>query len=288
MRFSKDQYVLRSFSKIKHKKWELFVITRIIHLLDDDEIEFVCQQLIRTKSHNRYLTDLCFLALKLYFEIDEAQHSSKDHKFNDQIRQKEIIDATDFVERRISVYDEKTKEDRSLEDIKQDILREIDFIRKRKEDFMSKGLFNAWNYEKKYSAETYTERGYIDVKDNVVFLNHREAMRCFGYEGGHYQRAIWTIKGTGKKVWFPKLYVNSPWNNELSDDFKRIIMRNKINPILKDPKEREKWIVFAHYKNLLGQVVYKFLGEFHLSVEESNSQKWVLNRKKSKVFFDRI
>ena len=28
---------------------------------------------------------------------------------------------------------------------------------------------------------------------------------------------------------------------------------------------KEEMIVFAHYKDLLGQIVYKFLGEFHKS-----------------------
>ena len=37
MKISKDEYILRTFSKIKHKKWELFVITRIIHLLEDPD-----------------------------------------------------------------------------------------------------------------------------------------------------------------------------------------------------------------------------------------------------------
>ena len=45
---SKDDYILRSFSKIKHKSWELYVITRIVHLLDDPDLEFICQQLIKT------------------------------------------------------------------------------------------------------------------------------------------------------------------------------------------------------------------------------------------------
>ena len=40
---TKDEYLLKNFSKIKHKKWELFVITRILHLLDDTNIEYVCQ-----------------------------------------------------------------------------------------------------------------------------------------------------------------------------------------------------------------------------------------------------
>ena len=50
MKFSKDQYVLRNFSKIQHKQWELYIITRIVHNLNDPEIEFVCQQLIKTSD----------------------------------------------------------------------------------------------------------------------------------------------------------------------------------------------------------------------------------------------
>jgi len=96
MKFSKDQYVLRNFSKIQHKQWELYIITRIVHNLNDPEIEFVCQQLIKTSDGKRYLADLCFPSLKLYYEIDEAHHSSKQNKLKDEHRQREIIDATDF------------------------------------------------------------------------------------------------------------------------------------------------------------------------------------------------
>ena len=53
MTVSQDDYILRTFSKIQHKKWELYVITRIIHLLNDPELEFVCQQLIKTPQNNR-------------------------------------------------------------------------------------------------------------------------------------------------------------------------------------------------------------------------------------------
>ena len=38
---TKDEYLLRNFSKITHKKWELFVITRILHRLNDPDIEYV-------------------------------------------------------------------------------------------------------------------------------------------------------------------------------------------------------------------------------------------------------
>ena len=104
MKISKDEYILRNFSKIQHKKWELYVITRIIHLLNDPELEFVCQQLVKTSDNKRYLTDLCFPELNLYCEIDELQHSSKEHSILDDKRMEEIVDATDFVEKRIKMF----------------------------------------------------------------------------------------------------------------------------------------------------------------------------------------
>ena len=290
MKISKDRYILRNFSKIKHKKWELYIITRIIHLLNDPEIEFVCQQLIKTKNNNRYLTDLCFPALKLYYEIDEIQHSTERHKIADKIRHREIVDATDFLEKRIRVYD-KNNNDRSLKEINDEVDISIKFIRKRKQEFLSRGKFNPWNYEMKYSPGPHIDRGYIDVKDNVVFLNHRDALRCFGYKGGHGRSGVRIIEGSSKKVWFPKLYENDDWQNSLSNDFKKITMKSNIGPKLPehmwDPKPTE-FIVFAHYKNLLGQVVYKFLGEFHLSLEESDNSQYIFNRKKSKIYFDNL
>ena len=61
----------------------------------------------------------------------------------------------------------------------------------------------------------------------------------------------------------------------------------KVGDTLDDPYKKE-WIVFGHYKNLLGQIIYKFLGEYHLSLEESDNLKHVLYRKKSKIYFDNL
>ena len=79
MRITKDEYILKSFSKLRNKKWELYVITRIIHLLNDPEIEFVCQQPIIPQKGKIFLTDLCFPGLKLYYEIDEGHHFNKEN-----------------------------------------------------------------------------------------------------------------------------------------------------------------------------------------------------------------
>ncbi len=284
MKFSKDEYTLRNFSKIQHKKWELYIITRIIHFLNDPEIEYVCQQFIKTRDGKRYLADLCFPSLKLYYEIDEAQHGSDQHKIKDEHRQREIIDATDFIEKRITVFD-KNKNDRNIKEINNEVDEFIDFIKKRKKNFISKDNFIPWDYETKFSPVPHIKRGYIDVKDNVVFSNHRDALRCFGYKGGHFQQAVWKIKGTSKGVWFPKLYKNSTWNNSLSDDFKKIIMRKNDNSKItsRHDKQKYEWFVFAHYKDLLGQIVYKFLGEFHTSMEKTSVYQLVLTRKKTRI-----
>lgn len=151
---------------------------------------------------------------------------------------------------------------------------------------MSRKKFVKWNYEKKFDPEISLKRGYIDVKDNIAFLKHRDALRCFGYKKGNYQRAVWRIKGTDKQVWFPKLYENGDWNNSLSDDLKKITMK-RIGGRVSDPKKRKRInIVFAHNKDHLGQIVYKFLGEFHLSLEESSTHQHVLFRKKTKIDLD--
>ena len=134
MSISKDDYILRNFSKIKHKKWELYVITRIIHFLNDSDVEFVCQQLIRTHDGKRYLADLCFPSLKLYYEIDEAQHGTDKHKIKDEHRHREIIDATNFIEKRITVFD-KNKKDRDINQINIEVDEFIDFIKKSLKEF---------------------------------------------------------------------------------------------------------------------------------------------------------
>ena len=282
MTVSQDDYILRTFSKIQHKKWELYVITRIIHLLDDPELEFVCQQLIKTPQNNRYLADLCFPALELYFEVDELQHSKKEHLASDKNRMKEIIDASNFTEKRIQIYDSERKI-KSLREINKEVDSIIKYIIDRKKEYISKDKFTPWDYYNKYNPDTHIKRGYLDTKDNVSFLYQRDVLRCFGYGGGHYQKAVWSIKETSKGVWFPKLYENKEWNNSLSSNFQRIEMRRRDDSELALEFEDVEWFVFAHYKDFLGQTVYKFLGEFHSSRNLSTDFKRVFERKETKI-----
>ena len=60
--------------------------------------------------------------------------------------------------------------------------------------------------------------------------------------------------------------------------------RNDNTKILR-PRRKCEYTVFAHYKDLLGQIVYKFLGEFYSSLEETDDYQFVFIRKKTKIYF---
>ena len=287
---TKDEYLLKNFSKIKHKEWELFVITRVLHLLDDPDIEYVCQQYINIKGDKHYLTDLCFPSLKLYYEIDEGQHASKKHIDEDKIRQREILEATDWEERRIRVYDKTNPElGRDLNEVINEVDDFIEFLKKRKKEFESKnGEKITWDYENKFNPKRFIKKGSIDVKDNIVFLNHRDCLKLFGYTSeNHYQRAWWD-KGTKKfnqAVWFPKLYPNKEWKNVLSQDRSTIFEEKLINgkPVSIKPPPDTMRIVFAHYKNVFGQTVYKFYGIYKTDFDSTTEFKHVHKRIKTEI-----
>ena len=289
---TKDEYLLKNFSKIKHKKWELFVITRVLHLLDDSNIEYVCQQYIKVKGNNHYLTDLCFPSLKLYYEIDEGQHGTETHLDDDKIRQREILEATDWVEKRIRVFNSNNRSlGRNLNEVVQEVDKFIDYVKDRKNKFeKSLGKKIIWDYENKFNPSKYLDRGSIDVKENIVFLNHRDCLKLFGYESdNHFQQGWWEVgtRHLNQAVWFPKLYPNKQWINTLSDDGKTITAQKIVNGkiVKKGPLKtpiRDR-IVFAHYKNVFGQTVYKFYGVYKTDLGASSETKHVHKRIKTKI-----
>ena len=274
---SKENYVTRNFQKISGKRWELYVITRVIHLLNDPDIEYVCQQYINPPQNKEYyLADLAFPSLKLYLEIDEGQHGGESHQAADIKRDAEILEATDWECKRIAVYVNQgnTKVDKKLELLNQEIDRFVEHIRIKKQNLISQGNDIVWEYEKKFLPETFIEKQQINVSDNVALLNHRDVLRLFGYTKGHYQRAVWKVEKFTEMVWFPKLYSNSDWVNEFDEKTDTIHQHRKdMKPHPISPNDENDRIVFAHQKNIFGQTVYKFYGVFvfdHLRTDPVN------------------
>ena len=284
---SKETYVTRNFQKISGKRWELYVITRVIHLLNDPDIEYVCQQYINPpKNKEYYLADLAFPSLKLYLEIDEGQHGGEGHQVADIKRDAEILEATDWECKRIAVFvgHGNARADKKLSSLNQEIDNFVKYVKNKKQSLIEKGGDISWNYEEKYLPKTFIKKQKINVKDNVVLLNHRDVLRLFGYSKGHYQRAVWKIDKLNQMVWFPKLYSNADWVNEFDEKTGLICQyRKDLKPHPIPTKDDYDRIVFAHQKNIFGQTVYKFHGVYVADLSKSDPVKHYFKRIKTSI-----
>ncbi|HBC6576704.1 TPA: hypothetical protein KEX07_003082 [Proteus mirabilis] len=264
---SKDDYILRALSKISHKRWEHYIINRIFHRLNDPDLEFVCQQCIRKegRSGKIYLADLLFPQLKLYLEIDEAHHDSDEAKVADGIRRLDIMEATEFIEKRIPANNT------TLDKINYLVDEFILLVRDRKAQQEAQGVFHPWDYGIRYTAKKHINAGFIEVGPYAVFRYHKDALQCFGYgDKGHHQSGSWRVPQTVVKaigldgdvmVWFPRLYKAGEWDNSLSIDGD-LITEKSLNPTR---NYRETWryrIVMAHSRDELNRTLYRFLGIF--------------------------
>jgi very-short-patch-repair endonuclease len=281
---TKTDYILRSLQKIRNKKWELFIVSRIIHALDDDEIEFVTQQYVRRKNGAYALTDLYFPQFNLHLEIDEPHHEKEIEKQKDTLRTRDLVSVTGHeIERLKTQNDDGTL--KSLSEIRNEVDEFVDELRIKK---TMKSDFAPWNLETRYSPEPVIERGVMRIEDNVVFRTQVDAMRCFGFKGNGWQRGVWPIPGSNKYLWFPRLFEHGMWRNELSEDG-TVIHERAINTdgrvsiekqrldISKQPDR--KAIVFAKAKDALGYNLLRYVGTFQPRRSETDPEV---------ISFDRI
>ncbi|MCK0140021.1 AbaSI family restriction endonuclease [Aliiroseovarius sp. F47248L] len=286
----KDEFILRSLSKIKHKKWELFVISRIVHglLLDNEDVEFICQQLVRRPDGGRALTDMYFPQFGVFLEIDEPQHATEEHTANDRHRTDDIVVAANLIEKRIPVLESDGVTEKSLASVAKEADDFINEIRLLKRDALANDTFEPWDFEDRYDLNQHVERGFLSISTNPVFRYQHHALRCFGYTKGVFQRGAWTLASDPSRcVWFPRLYETETWDNELSPDGMQIVERKKDGSgghakIVYDEKWKSR-IVFARYSDNLGAVLYRFVGEFKHDPALSDEYKRVFSRVTDRV-----
>src|SRR5688572_9116078 len=96
----KLDYVTRIFTKTCHKRIENYVITRIWHLLNSEEIKIMHQQFVSRGEGQRALTDLYFPQINYHIEVDEEYHTNNTDQ--DKIREAQIIERTGHVVKRVN------------------------------------------------------------------------------------------------------------------------------------------------------------------------------------------
>lgn len=282
----KKEYIKRQISRTNKKDYENYVITRIIHGINDLNVKFITQQYVK-RPNGRALADLYFPQINYFIEIDEGHHLSQTE--GDKVRDADFEDATGVKPIRIDVA---TK---SIEEINQQIDVVIIEIKSLITEKKQKSQWMDWDLEAEMNPDTWIKKKKIHVNDKVAFKRIVDGCKCMGLNYVGYQRAGANHpfeKNT--LIWFPKLYPNGIWENSFDEVNGIIIEKNiesiekqnaHINSCLNDNRQRR--IVFARVKGMLGDVQYRFRGVFELDREKTNNEiglMWVRVSKEAKTY----
>lgn len=268
---NKDQHLLNILTKVKHKRYEHFVVSRIIHNLCSTDIKVVSQQLVRRPS-GRALLDLYFPQINVSLEVDEPQHEGERHKQLDELRSRDIIEATNLTEKRITVEGSLAELARLTDDF-------LSFILSRVEEERKQGRWKPWDFDNELTSKPHLERGYIDASEDVLLRKHTDAIELFGVSLKAHQRGGWIPpRETGlAMVWFPKLYQNGDWDNSLSNDGSMIIEKRlggnaRYQPGSDGRGDDHRRAVFARREEPLIGTLYRFVGVFKFDVDASRRE----------------
>lgn len=249
--------------KIVHKKFEVWAISRIIHGLDDPEIEWATQQLVPDPGKGRIaLLDLYFPQFRYAIEIDELGHIGQIPA--DRLRERRVINDTN-----VRFWRWEMKDINTLDDARRRIDELIEELRELKRQQVDAGTFVPFRFGRKYDPDQWIARGGIGIRDDARFRRHIDVGRLFGKNlRGHYSGMMRVSKGV--QVWFPKLYPNNEWFNALLDDGDLIVQRRQAEmtldsvpaPLPPGTGSGDTRLVFAHYRDEFGQIYYRFVGVF--------------------------
>lgn len=128
-------------------------------------------------------------------------------------------------------------------------------------------------------------KGTLSINDEISFRTHVDVARLFGKNyKGHQQAVIQLDQDT--HVWFPKLFRNADWLNELSRDDTEITMRPTEGSPYRSVMEntsRDYVITFGMRSRNDG---YAFLGVFRFNPQRSTGAQWVHERVATTIDFD--
>jgi len=282
----KKRILVQQIARTNKKSYENYVVTRIVHGVDDLDVEFVTQQYVKRPDGFGF-ADLYIPQINLFVEVDEGHHRRKVDA--DEIRDVDFALATGARTKRIRV-DRK----RSLVQINRDTDRVVAWIQREIKKQCETGTFVPWNPMKEMDPITWIKRKRIHVDDKVAFRRSFEACRCMGLNYDGFQRggAKHPVE-PNTLIWFPKLYPNAKWDNRFDD--KTGVITEKCA----DRKERRrhvaKWcgspqkrrIVFARVRSNLGDVMYRFRGVFELDESASNARigvRWKRTSKEARTY----
>ncbi len=272
----KLEFITRQLAKAKTKRYEHYVVHRIHTLLNDLRLKFVTQQFV-SRPGGRAVTDMFFPQLEIHVEVDEGFQKKRIDA--DKLREADIINATGHQILRVDVTKDIERINRGIDDTVSTIRNKIDQTLD----------FEPWDMEAEMNPQTYIDKGYIDEGENVAFRTIADGATCFGKDYSAGMQKAWFPHPVepNKYLWFLKLYENEQWNNQISADGETItefskdpnIFREHIDRNIQEADRIHSRIVFARVKGPLGDLMYRFKGEYKMDLEAMNYEVGCIYRR---------
>ena len=272
-----------SLSKIQHKKYELYVLTRIVHQLDHN-IKCVFQQYVqRDKQTGNYaLIDLYLPDLKIAIEVDEDYHLGQ--LSVDDVREQDIMKLDDNIQvKRINCTKDLAEIDKQIDEVVAEIKQ------------VASGKALKWDGLTGY--EHYRNTMLLDINDTTELSSPSEICNCFGlgkvYGGG--SRRVHRNTPNQYTIWWAKEHSVDKngipigeWYNKIENDGD-IIIEYRLKPELykngtvkttadkarqdhcnevwkEEGKNKIPRLAFYRKKSAIGGELFRFMGVYTVSI----------------------
>ncbi|MEV8357683.1 AbaSI family restriction endonuclease [Microbacterium sp. NPDC076895] len=266
---SELDYYARMLQKIQTKKHEVYAISRILHRLDDPEIELVTQQAVHT-SDGLALLDLYLPQFGVALEVDELHHLAAGSKDADKAREQRVLTLANLEFVRLGIG-----QVRERDEFRNKVDAFIDDVRSRKQAALSGGTFTPFAFGARFDPDYWRAKGRLTVEDDAQMQVTHHVTRLFGYNHKGWQRAVFPL-ADGRQLWMPHLAQEGApkrddWDNRLSGDGETIV-EQRLGDWQTHPYEDVERVVFAKFRDpVLGAVYYRFLGVYRLASQFSDT-----------------
>ena len=291
----KVSYLVRTLSRTNRKDYENYVVNAIWNRLNNDSLEIVTQQYIYDREKRKYyFIDLYFPALKIGIECDEAHHLNEENIKSDKEREASIYDVLHEIDSDgyTPIHINVTK---TYKEVKCQIDNAVQQIEEKIKEKKDKKELDEWEIQT--AEEYYSKESEITIYDKVGFKSIKQACNILFATG-----YIETSKGRTKTcftprreiflkskykdymVWFPPLAIRdenneliaatkTDWKNQLINNGKELIQNKDNEKLLGSKHDLKKRIVFAKFKDPLGDKGYKFVGIFELEKDYKGGEQ---------------
>ena len=265
-------YITRLFQKISKKRLETYVITRIWHILDDENIKIVPQQYVKREDNKYALTDLYLPQLGVHIEVNEDAHYYCDDKVNQDLKRKkevEINSKHEIIE--IDCRGTLSDLNKRIDDCIKEILLRIE-IQKQNNDFQP------WETDLTFTVEYHRSKSILDSVENPCLRTVDDICELFEAivpkRGFLRKGGVIHPKNNSLLIWWPS-YGNHHFSNTISEDEDEIIefsndeakRAEHITAVSAHPIKRA---TFFRDTDALGFTFYRFKGVYELNLEKTS------------------